>query len=72
MPSDGLKLISLCAYLTDTSSAWRGVDHTATKMVKALKGERINGYFDHTIAGKVRRFNQGNIQDFVERIPPGL
>ena len=69
MPSDELKLVTVCAYLTDVSVDWRGIDHTASKMVKALKGDPINGYFEHTIAGKVRRFDQNNIQQFLDRIP---
>jgi hypothetical protein len=69
MSSDELKLVTVCAYLTDVSVDWRGVDHTASKMVKALKGDPINGYFDHTIAGKVRRFDRTNIQEFLDRIP---
>jgi hypothetical protein len=72
MPSDDLKLVSICAYLTDTSLPWRNLDHKATKMVKALKGEAINGYFEHEIAGKLRRFDQTNIQEFLARIPRAL
>jgi hypothetical protein len=41
-------------------------------MVKALKGDPINGYFEHKIAGKLRRFDQSNITEFVDRIPPAL
>jgi hypothetical protein len=67
-----LKLISLCAYLTDTEVDWRTADHCATKMVKALKGDPINGYFEYPIAGKIRRFDQLNIAEFVDRIPPAL
>lgn len=70
--SSNLKLISLCAYLTDTSVDWRGSDHCATKMVKALKGDAIKGYFDYKIAGKLKRFDQSNISEFVSRIPKAL
>lgn len=69
---DTLKLISLCAYLTDTDIEWRNEDHVATKMVKALKGDPIKGYFDFKIGEKVRRFDQANVREFVERIPRGL
>jgi hypothetical protein len=72
MPSEDLKLVSLCAYLTDTSLPWRNVDHKATKMVKALKGESINGYFEQEVAGRLRRFDQNNIQEFLARIPRAL
>jgi hypothetical protein len=67
-----LKLLSLCAYLTDTDVDWRTADHTATKMVKALKGDPINGYFDYKVAGIMRRFDQSNVKEFVDRIPPAL
>jgi hypothetical protein len=67
-----LRLISLCAYLTDTDIEWRNEDHVATKMVKALKGDPIKGYFDFKVGGKVRRFDQSNVAEFVERIPRGL
>ena len=67
-----LKLLSLCAYLTDTDVGWRTADHTATKMVKALKGDPINRYFDYKIAGVMRRFDQSNVQEFVDRVPPAL
>lgn len=72
MSSGMLKLVSICAYLTDVSVEWRGIDHTSSKMVKALKGDPINGYFEHKIAGKIRRFDQANIKDFLDRIPPAL
>src|SRR6476659_6013368 len=69
MSSGELKLVSICAYLTDVSVQWRDVDHASSKMVKALKGDPINGYFDHRIAGRVRRFSQKNIQEFLDRVP---
>jgi hypothetical protein len=72
MSSGTLKLVSICAYLTDVSVEWRGIDHTASKMVKALKGDPINGYFEHKIAGKVRRFDKTNIKDFLDRVPPAM
>jgi hypothetical protein len=69
MSSGELKLVSICAYLTDVSVKWRDVDHTSSKMVKALKGDPIKGYLEHKIAGKVRRFDQKNIKEFLDRIP---
>ena len=41
-------------------------------MVKALKGDPINKYFEYVVAGKMQRFDQTNIQNFVDRIPPAL
>jgi hypothetical protein len=71
MPSE-LKLMSLCAYLTDVNVEWRDEDHRASKMVKALKGDPINGYFVLKIAGVDRTFDQSNIDKFLERIPRAL
>jgi hypothetical protein len=72
MSSDELRLISLCAYLTDISNPWRSEDHTASKMVKALKGDEINGHFFHVVKGQNKRFDQANISEFLDRIPPAL
>jgi hypothetical protein len=72
MSSGGLKLVSTCAYLTDTSLPWRTKDYTSMKMVKALKGEPINGWFEHEVAGKLRRYDQSNVQAFLDRIPRAL
>jgi hypothetical protein len=72
MSSDGLKLLTLCSYLTGTSREWRQADWDASKMVKALKGDPINGYFEIPIGGKTRHFDQSNVAEFVERIPRAL
>lgn len=72
MSSDGLKLITLCSYLTTYPPEWRQSDYDASKMVKALKGDPINGYFDFKIGDKLRRFDQSNVAEFVKRIPVAL
>jgi hypothetical protein len=72
MPSGGLKLVSLCAYLTDMSMQWRTADYAAMNMVKGLKKEPLKGWFEYEVAGKTRRYDQSNIQQFVDRIPPAL
>jgi len=72
MSSDGLKLITLCSYLTDVSEGWRPDDYHASKMVKALKGDPINGYFYLEIGNQKRRFTQANIDEFLARIPRAL
>jgi hypothetical protein len=72
MSSGGLKLITLCSYLTARPAEWRQGDYDASKMVKALKGDPINGYFDFKIGDKVIRFTQANVGDFVKRIPRAL
>lgn len=70
MPS--LNLISLCAYLTDTDLKWRPEDHRASKMVKAIKGDPINGYFSSRVGGKWRKYDQKNVSEFVNRVPRAL
>lgn len=67
--SKELKVITLCAYLTDVSEPWRPADHTAAKMVKALKGDPINGYFEVKINNVRKRFDQSNVAEFVPVIP---
>ncbi|MEH2501489.1 phosphoribosylpyrophosphate synthetase [Bradyrhizobium sp. AZCC 1578] len=67
-----LKLISLCAYLTDSEAEWRAEDHRATKMIKAIKGDPIKGWFHSYVGGQRRVYDQNNVQDFVSRIPPAL
>jgi hypothetical protein len=72
MSSGGLKLITLCSYLTTTDVKWRPADYDASKMVKALKGDPINRHFFHTVRGVRRRFDQSNIEEFLARIPIAL
>jgi hypothetical protein len=71
--SDGLKLITLCSYLTAKDPpAWRQSDYAASKIVKALKGDTINGYFDMIIGGQTVRFDRLNVGDFLKRVPVAL
>jgi len=71
--SNGLKLVTLCSYLTaHDPPTWRQSDHDASKMVKALKGDTIKGYFSTIIGGKTVRFDNSNVGDFLKRIPPAL
>jgi hypothetical protein len=41
-------------------------------MVKALKGDPIKGHFSSVVGGKWRRYDQSNVQEFVDRIPRAL
>jgi hypothetical protein len=70
--NSNFRLISLCAYLTSVDNQWRDVDHVSSKMVKALKGDAIRGYFNYEVGGIIRRFDQSNISEFVTRIAPAL
>jgi hypothetical protein len=67
-----LKLISICAYLTDVSVKWRPEDYRAHKMVKAIKGKPINGRFSSQVSGQWRTYNQVNVNEFVDRVPRAL
>ena len=71
MPSE-LKVVSLCSYLTETSIHWRPEDYSALKMVKALKGDELNGYFDAIVSGTRKQFNSANIDEFVKLIPKAM
>lgn len=48
-----------CQYLT-TGTNWRDEDHHARVIVKAVKGEDFNGYFDAKVEGKPVRIDQRN------------
>lgn len=67
-----LKLISVCSYLTDTDVKWRPEDHRAAKMVKAIKGDEIKGYFHSVVGGQYRKYDQNNVDQFVDRVPRAL
>ena len=70
MPSaaNELRVNSLCSYLTGDLKA-RSIDWPAIKMVKALKGDPINGYFDLSVNGVAHRFNKNNVSQFLEMVP---
>jgi hypothetical protein len=38
-------------------------------MVKAVKGEPFNGYFERRTASKVRRIDQSNVHEFKADVP---
>jgi hypothetical protein len=67
--SSELKVISICSYLTDVDIAWRPEDHTALKMVKAVKGDDFKGYFELTVGGIRKRLSNSNIKEFIELVP---
>lgn len=67
-----LKLISICAYLTDIDRKWRPEDFRALKMVKAVKGEPINGYFSSRVGGVWRKYDQKNVSEFTNRVSRAL
>jgi hypothetical protein len=67
-----LKLISICAYLTDTDVKWRKEDFRAQKMVKAVKGDTVKGYFSSQVGGVWRKYDQNNVKQFTDRVPRAL
>jgi hypothetical protein len=67
-----LKLFTLCQYLTDTETEWRQEDWTAYKMVKSLKGHEVKGYFELSLSGKTRRFDNANSAEFAKLVPGAL
>jgi len=73
MPSaaNELRVVSLCSYLTGDLKA-RPLDWPAIKMVKALKGDPINGYFELLIDGIAHRFDKNNIGQFLDSVPRAM
>jgi predicted amidophosphoribosyltransferase len=59
-----LTVVSFCYYLIrDPAVKWRGIDHDASKFMKAIKGDSINGYATVPINGQKRRLDSSNAED---------
>jgi hypothetical protein len=73
MPSvpNELRVVSLCSYLTGELKA-RSIDWPAIKMVKALKGDPIKGYFELSVDGVTHRFDQQNVRKFLDVVPRAM
>ncbi|POR42551.1 hypothetical protein [Methylobacterium sp. V23] len=54
-----LQVHTCCQYLT-AGGDWRNIDHNARVIIKAVKGEDFNGYFDAKIGGKTTRLSSAN------------
>src|SRR5260370_14093698 len=63
---NALRVVSLCSYLTGDLKP-RSIDWPAIKMVKALKGDPINGYFELSIPAA---FNPVAIAPEPGMVPP--
>ena len=70
MSSDVLRTISCCTYLTSTDNPWRPDDYVASKGVKLLKGDIINGYFDINLRGTSTRITNSNATVWVDDVVP--
>jgi len=63
---DDLTVHSFFYYLTEVEGVeWRTQDWQANKIVHAVKGDDIKGYFDIGVGGKRRTFDQKNINEFI-------
>ena len=69
--SNELRVVSLCSYLTGDLKA-RSIDWPAIKMVKALKGDPINGYFELLVDGVTQRFDKNNVGQFLDMVPRAM
>ena len=62
-----LTVHSLICYLTAVDGVvWRQEDHLSNKMVKCLKGEAINGYFEVKVSGRPKVFKEENKEEFID------
>lgn len=60
-----IKLDSKVRYLTVSDGLeWRPEDHTASKIVKTVKGQPINGHFYVNCTHGRKRFDNSNAEDF--------
>jgi hypothetical protein len=55
-----LSVTHFASYLTTTAVAWRGIDHDASKFIKAIKGKGVNGWATVPVRGESRRLEQNN------------
>jgi hypothetical protein len=69
--SNELRVVSLCSYLTGDLKP-RSNDWPAIKMVKALKGDPINGYFKLLVEGVAHRFDKNNVNQFLDLVPQAM
>lgn len=62
-----LPVRAICYYFSDPerNTQWRDRDFTAYKLVKAVKGEAINGYFQLKIDNQTHRFDNTNAGEAV-------
>ena len=62
-----LNVWSMLYYLTEVDGiTWRQGDYDANKIIKAVKGEPLNGYLDITFSDRtVRRYTQSNVSDLL-------
>lgn len=65
-----LPYIYWCNHLTEVDCKWRRVDYDARAFVRGLKQEDFKGYLDIRFAGKNRRFDQTNVEEFIATILP--
>jgi hypothetical protein len=64
--SKPLRVWSRVYYLTEVEGVtWRAQDYTGHKIVQAVKGKPIKGYFELLVGGKVKKFEQSNIGAFM-------
>lgn len=64
--STPIKVWSLLYYLTEVEGiVWRQDDWDTNKIIKAVKGEPINGYFQFKIGGQKKKFDQLNVSEFM-------
>lgn len=52
-----LRVVSFVAYLTRTDEPWRDADYHASKFIKAIKGDEVNGYANIPVSGATRRLD---------------
>ncbi|HTR87148.1 MAG TPA: hypothetical protein VMI56_21880 [Reyranella sp.] len=60
-----LSVHSLIAYLTQEGTTRRQADWDAYKIIRTLKGKPFNGYFELSIGGKNKKFENSNASEFL-------
>lgn len=62
-----IRVLSRVAYRTSVENGqrWRQIDYCANKLVKALKGEPINGHLEIRVNRVRKRFDQANVAELL-------
>jgi hypothetical protein len=65
-----LPFVHWCYHLTEVEANWRQVDWKARIIVKGLKQEPFNGYFDAKMANAIKRITSANVEELVDYLMP--
>lgn len=60
-----IRVVTYAQYLSNVAVQWRAEDYAASKLIKAVKGENINGYAWIPAGNTTRRLDNGNASEAI-------